>query len=67
MSNNKNAASTTELLGMKEICSYMRRSETTILKLIKEEDFPAKKICGAWVSDTEIIGHWRKQKLQEIG
>ena len=31
------------LTGMKEISKYFRRSEATILKLIRDEGFPAKK------------------------
>ena len=51
------------LSGMKAICQYMNRSEPTILKLIREEGFPAKKICGGWESDTDLIDRWRRKKI----
>jgi hypothetical protein len=57
----------TVLQGMKEICDYIRRSEATVLKLIREEDFPARKICGQWESDKEAITMWRKDKIYVNG
>lgn len=55
----------TTLVGMKEICTYMRRSEATVLKLVQEyEDFPAKKINGIWESDKTMIDVWRRKQLQ---
>jgi len=54
-----------QLSGMLEICKYYPRSESTILKLIREMDFPAKKITeGIWESDTELIDKWRLEKIQ---
>lgn len=54
----------TGLSGMKEICRYVGRSESTVLKLIKTEDFPAKKIGGEWTSDTLLVDAWRRKKIQ---
>lgn len=48
----------TALTGMKEICQYMSRSEVTVLKLIRDQDFPAKKIGGIWESDKELVDEW---------
>ncbi len=54
------------LSGMKEITSYCRRSEATVLKWIRECDFPAEKIGGVgWESDTEVIDEWRKSILRD--
>ncbi len=48
------------LSGMSAICGYCQRAEPTILKWIREEDFPAKKIGGGiWESDTGLIDDWR--------
>ena len=47
------------LSGMKNICSYMGRSESTMLAIIRDLDFPAKKILGVWESDTELVDKWR--------
>lgn len=47
------------LSGMKAICGYMGRSESTMLTIIRDLDFPAKKICGIWESDTELADKWR--------
>lgn len=51
------------LSGMKEICDYYKRSEPTILKLIRDEGFPAIKIAGAWESDAELIDRWRRKRI----
>jgi len=53
------------LSGMKEISGYFRRSEATLLKLIRDEDFPARKFGGIWESDTELIDKWRREKIAE--
>jgi len=47
------------LSGMKDICNYVSMSEATILNWIRTMDFPAKKLGGIWMSDTELIDRWR--------
>jgi len=47
------------LVGMKSICDYTQRSESTVLGLIRDEDFPAAKIKGIWESSTEMVDKWR--------
>ena len=49
------------LIGMKEICDYMNRSEATVLKLIRELDFPAKQVGGIYEADKNEIKKWRKK------
>ena len=49
---------------MKSICQHMERSEATVLKLIRDESFPAVKIGGIWESDTMEITVWRRGKIQ---
>lgn len=51
------------LSGMKEICGHMRRSESTMLALIRDFDFPAKKIRGIWESHTDLIDEWLKMQI----
>jgi hypothetical protein len=52
------------LTGMMQIKDYFNYSETTILKLVRESDFPARKISGGiWESDTELIDAWRKDQI----
>ncbi len=51
------------LSGMKEITDHCKRSESTILKLIREEKFPAEKVGGIWESDTDLIDDWRKKLI----
>jgi len=53
----------THLIGMKAIADYIQRSEPTVLKLVKESGFPAKKISGIWESDKNAIGEWRIRQL----
>ena len=51
---------------MKAICSYVNRSEVTLLKWIRELRFPSTKIGGGiWESDTELIDRWRRQQIEE--
>lgn len=47
------------LIGMKEICLHMSRSDTTILAWIREMDFPASKIGGIWEADLDAVEKWR--------
>jgi hypothetical protein len=56
--------SETALVGMAEICEYVRRSDATVLKLIRDEGSPAKKIGGIWESDKLLIDEWRVQVLR---
>lgn len=67
MSTEQERIGMTSLTGMKEICRYFRRSEATILKLIRAEGFPAKKIGGQWESDKELIDQWRRKKISYEG
>ncbi len=54
------------LSGMKAICNYYGRSESTLLDLIRDEDFPAAKIDGGiWESDSDLIEKWRKDRLEK--
>jgi hypothetical protein len=47
------------LKGMKQICSHVNMSETTVLKLIRSTGLPAKKIGGQWISDIMLLEQWR--------
>lgn len=51
------------LVGMKEITQHMQRSESTVLKLYNEQDFPMVRIGGIWESDTDEIGKWHKEQI----
>ena len=54
------------LSGMKDITNYCNRSETTVLKWIREAAFPAVKIKGnSWESDTEEIDAWRRELIRK--
>jgi hypothetical protein len=48
----------TGLTGMKEISSHVRMSEVTVLKLIRKQGLPAKKVGGQWISDATVIKKW---------
>ena len=60
----------TFLRGMKEICRYCRRSESTILLWIRDRDLPAKRIGGIWEANPKQIDRWKaggsKIKLKKI-
>jgi hypothetical protein len=49
---------------MNQITDFFKYSEVTILKLVREQGFPARKITGGiWESDTELIDEWRKDQI----
>ena len=56
---------TTILVGMKAIRQYVGRSEATVLKWIKNDGFPAKKVDGVWESDTVLIEKWRRKMIEQ--
>lgn len=47
------------LVGMKAICEYYMRSEPTILGLIRDSGFPARKIGGIWEASKSRVDSWR--------
>ncbi len=53
------------LSGMKAICAYMQRSESSVLRLIRDYDFPAKKLMGVWETHTLLIERWRIRLLAD--
>lgn len=52
------------LTGMKEICRYVSRSESTVINWIRDEDFPAKKIDGVWEAHTGKVDDWRMKRWE---
>lgn len=46
------------LMGMKDIQKHVNMSEATVLVWIRQVGFPAKKVGGIWISDTEAISRW---------
>ena len=54
-----------QLVGMKEICAHMKRSECTVRKLIRLHELPAVKIEGEWISDSELINVWLREKIKD--
>jgi hypothetical protein len=52
------------LSGMKNICQYCCRSESTILIWIRALGFPAAKFSGSWESDSEMIDDWRRKQIK---
>lgn len=55
----------TALNGMKDICKAVGFSEATVLAFIRDEGFPATKIRGIWISDTEEVAKWRRNKINQ--
>ncbi len=54
------------LIGSKTIEKFYRRSWEMILKLIHEENFPATKDEGCWVSDEELINEWHQNRIKRL-
>lgn len=58
----------TALSGIDAIADFCRSillpaSKASILQMIRDENFPAKKIGGVWDSDKEAIIKWRRERL----
>lgn len=53
------------LIGSKSIEKFYNRSWETILKLIREDKFPAVKDEGCWVSDEDMICQWHKDRMKK--
>ena len=54
----------TALSGMKSICEYVDRSAPTVLKWVREQAFPAGRLCGGvWESDTKWIDKWKARQI----
>lgn len=56
---------TTALSGMKAIQEYCRSislasSEASVIQMIRDYGFPARKLGGIWTSDKESITKWVK-------
>jgi predicted DNA-binding transcriptional regulator AlpA len=49
---------------MKAICRYIGKSESTVLKYIRDEGLPAGKIGGEWISDEGRIDDWRLRRVK---
>lgn len=51
------------LQGMKEICTYVRRSEATVLDWIRTRGFPATLTDGEWTADRNQIVDWLSKEI----
>ena len=49
--------------GMKEICGYIHRSESTVLDWTRRLQFPARKEGGIWITDKNLVDDWRAWRL----
>ena len=54
---------TQHLRGLKAISGYIGCSENTLKLYIRDHGFPATKVGGGWVSDSESIDRWRRNKI----
>jgi hypothetical protein len=58
----------TGLSGMKAIQEHCRilglpASEVTVIQMIRQSGFPARKLGGIWLSDKERIQDWQKRYI----
>lgn len=53
------------LTGMKDIQKQVNMSEASVLLWIRDANFPAKKIGGIWVSETEAINRWCAKLIED--
>ncbi len=54
------------LSGMQAIADYVNRSESTVLKLIRDADFPAKKIGGVWEAKKTKVDVWYEEMVSML-
>ena len=54
-----------QLVGMKEICAHMKRSERTVRRLIRLHELPAVTLEGEWLSNSEPINVWLREKIRD--
>lgn len=47
------------LVGIKAIAAYIDRSERTVERLVKRQDFPARKVGGFWEARRQRLREWR--------
>jgi len=53
------------LCGIEAIADHLGKTTKTALKLIRENNLPAVKVRGEWLSDTELISRWRRVLVEE--
>lgn len=53
------------LTGMKDIQKQVNMSEASVLAWIRDAGFPAKKIGGVWISETEAISRWCARLIED--
>lgn len=54
------------LVGMKAISEYSGRSENTIKKWIREQNFPAVLVDGRWESNSVLIDAFMLRRIQTL-
>ena len=55
------------LTGMKAICAHVQLSEATVLTLVRDCAFPARKTkdcAGIWISNAEAIDDWSREYVE---
>lgn len=48
-----------------EICEYINFGWQRIEIFIKQYKFPARKLGGRWISDTDLIDEWKREYIKE--
>ena len=52
------------LTGRKQIQGFVGRAWEIIMRWVRDDGFPAKKIDGIWESDADLILEWRRKKIK---
>jgi predicted DNA-binding transcriptional regulator AlpA len=63
--NKMNMKPADRLDGMKAICQYVSRSESTIIRWSQLRDFPAKVVGHGWVSSKSAIDKWWETQAEK--
>jgi predicted DNA-binding transcriptional regulator AlpA len=59
------------LIGIRELKGYLRIGQTTLHRLVTEEDFPVYRVAQGnggrmlWISSKSLVSEWLRTKIQQ--
>lgn len=66
MAKQENESNGNALIGIENIRKHYPRSESTIMDLIFNAGFPAKKVNGRWESNKKSIDRWQQKRVEAV-
>ncbi|MCL4266934.1 MAG: helix-turn-helix domain-containing protein [Anaerolineae bacterium] len=53
------------IMTVREVCDYLRLSESTIYRLVQEGKLPGRKVGGAWRFSRKGLDEWLRERPLE--